>query len=85
MRELALHLLDLAENSVAAEARAITNLIGNGVATIVVARWEKEFDLERARRILGGMPFEQAAHGETTARHEELGTLPVAAQSDLKA
>ncbi|MEO7275995.1 MAG: C4-dicarboxylate transporter DctA, partial [Vicinamibacterales bacterium] len=34
------------------EARAITNLIGNGVATIVVARWEGELDLPRARRIL---------------------------------
>src|ERR1019366_8245286 len=26
------------------ECRAITNLIGNGVATIVVSRWEKELD-----------------------------------------
>jgi aerobic C4-dicarboxylate transport protein len=26
------------------EARAITNLIGNGVATIVIAKSEKEFD-----------------------------------------
>ena len=34
------------------EARAITNLIGNGVATMVVARWEGELDLPRARRIL---------------------------------
>ena len=34
------------------EARALTNLIGNGVATITVANWEKELDLERAKRIL---------------------------------
>ncbi|HVJ48387.1 dicarboxylate/amino acid:cation symporter [Desulfitobacterium sp.] len=34
------------------EQRAITNLIGNGVATIVVAKWEKEFDEERAHKIL---------------------------------
>jgi aerobic C4-dicarboxylate transport protein len=34
------------------EARAITNLIGNGVATIVVARWEGALDLPRALRIL---------------------------------
>lgn len=34
------------------EARAITNLIGNGVATIVVAKWENEFDDAKARRIL---------------------------------
>ena len=29
------------------EARALTNLIGNGVATIVVARWEGALDVER--------------------------------------
>jgi DAACS family dicarboxylate/amino acid:cation (Na+ or H+) symporter/aerobic C4-dicarboxylate transport protein len=36
------------------EARAVTNLIGNGVATIVVARWEKAFDAKRAAAILDG-------------------------------
>lgn len=34
------------------EARAITNLIGNGVATVVVARWEGEFEADQADRIL---------------------------------
>lgn len=36
------------------EARALTNLIGNGVATIVVAKWEGEFDAERAKIVLDG-------------------------------
>jgi aerobic C4-dicarboxylate transport protein len=36
------------------EARAITNLIGNAVATMVVARWDGALDLARARRILDG-------------------------------
>lgn len=36
------------------EARAFTNMIGNGVATIVVAKWEGEFDAERARMVLNG-------------------------------
>lgn len=36
------------------EARSVTNLIGNGIATIVVARWEKEFDAERAAAVLNG-------------------------------
>jgi len=33
--------------------RSITNLIGNGVATIVVAKWENQFDAERASFVLG--------------------------------
>ena len=34
------------------EARALTNLVGNGVATVVVSRWEKELDMKRMTRIL---------------------------------
>jgi aerobic C4-dicarboxylate transport protein len=34
------------------EARSFTNLIGNGVATVVVAKWEGEFDAERANAVL---------------------------------
>ena len=37
-------------------ARAVTNLIGNGIATVVIARWEKAFDKERAAAILNGDP-----------------------------
>jgi aerobic C4-dicarboxylate transport protein len=36
------------------EARAITNLIGNTVATLVVARWEGTLDMTRVRRVLAG-------------------------------
>jgi aerobic C4-dicarboxylate transport protein len=36
------------------EARAITNLIGNAVATMAVARWDGALDLERANAILAG-------------------------------
>jgi aerobic C4-dicarboxylate transport protein len=34
------------------EARALTNLIGNGVATIVVAKWTGDLDTGRLRRQL---------------------------------
>jgi aerobic C4-dicarboxylate transport protein len=36
------------------EARAIVNLIGNGVATVVIAKSEKAFDAEQNRRALTG-------------------------------
>jgi aerobic C4-dicarboxylate transport protein len=34
------------------EARALTNLVGNGVATLVVARWCGALDTERLREEL---------------------------------
>lgn len=34
------------------QARAVTNLIGNGIATVAVARWENAFDVERAKSVL---------------------------------
>ncbi|MFA9213467.1 MAG: cation:dicarboxylate symporter family transporter [Candidatus Methylacidiphilales bacterium] len=34
------------------EARAITNIIGNGVATIVIAKSEKEFDEEKYHKVV---------------------------------
>jgi aerobic C4-dicarboxylate transport protein len=34
------------------EARALTNLVGNGVATVVVAKWTGDLDTERLRRQL---------------------------------
>ena len=35
------------------EGRALTNLIGNAVATVVVAKWEKEIDEETAKIKIG--------------------------------
>jgi aerobic C4-dicarboxylate transport protein len=34
------------------EARAVTNLIGNGVATIAVAKWDGAFDRQQAREVM---------------------------------
>jgi len=36
------------------EARALTNLIGNGVATIIVAKWEGALDVATMKRALSG-------------------------------
>lgn len=34
------------------EARALTNIVGNAVATVVVSKWEKELDVEKAKATL---------------------------------
>jgi len=49
------------------EARAITNFIGNAVATLVVARWTKDFDLTQAGEILAD-PQQANAGASTAAR-----------------
>ncbi|WP_454734659.1 dicarboxylate/amino acid:cation symporter [Cupriavidus necator] len=36
------------------ECRALTNIIGNGVATVVVSAWERELDRKRMARVLHG-------------------------------
>ena len=41
------------------EARALTNFVGNGVATVVVSKWEKELDAQRMDDVLHGrLPVE---------------------------
>jgi aerobic C4-dicarboxylate transport protein len=35
------------------EARALTNFVGTAVATMVVAKWEGELDVQKMRRALG--------------------------------
>lgn len=34
------------------EARALTNMIGNGVATVVISKWEGELDHEKLKQVL---------------------------------
>ena len=43
------------------ECRALTNFIGNAVATIVVARWEKGLDREALNAALAAGPSPIAA------------------------
>ena len=34
------------------ECRALTNLVGNGVATVVISRWEHELDVEQLNKAM---------------------------------
>jgi aerobic C4-dicarboxylate transport protein len=43
------------------EARAVTNLIGNGIGTIAIAKWDNSFDVEACEREIVAMKHEKAA------------------------
>ena len=43
------------------ECRALTNFVGNAVATVVVSRWEGALDQEKLRAALRGQPMPLAA------------------------
>ncbi|NKI74805.1 dicarboxylate/amino acid:cation symporter [Dickeya sp. CFBP 2040] len=43
------------------EARALTNLVGNGVATVVVAKWCKQLDSQQMNDVLSGRNDRPAA------------------------
>jgi len=53
------------------EARALTNITGNAVATVAIARWDNALDLPRARAVL--------AHPGETARTIDAVRAPEAA------
>ena len=53
------------------EARALTNLIGNGVATIVVAKWEGALDTDRMHRHLNNETDAEADSPESVLVEEE--------------
>ena len=56
------------------EARALTNLVGNGVATLVVAKWCGELDNDRLQAQLNGATDAQADAPEV-ALDEKVDTL----------
>jgi aerobic C4-dicarboxylate transport protein len=63
------------------EARAITNLIGNGVAAVVVSKWERELDTGRARDVLNDVAVVEAeeyeaGHVEPMAGVPDTATAP---------
>ncbi|MFE3140890.1 C4-dicarboxylate transporter DctA [Streptomyces scopuliridis] len=58
------------------ECRALVNFYGNAVATLFVAKWENNLDVERARAVLGrhdipGSEQRSTAVGHESATHEQ--------------
>ena len=58
------------------EARALTNLIGNGVATVVVGKWAGELDVARMKKVLNKETDEDAEEPEKVIDVVE-GHMPV--------
>jgi len=56
--------LILGINRFLSEAGSVTNFIGNGVAAIVISRWENELDVDTLRRELNG----RGGYGEGAGR-----------------
>ncbi len=46
------------------EARALTNLIGNGVATVVVGKWGNDVDMVRLNKVLNNELPDEANNPE---------------------
>jgi aerobic C4-dicarboxylate transport protein len=54
------------------EARALTNLIGNGVATVVVSRWENALDVDRMNKHLNNETEAEADTPEQVLVEDEI-------------
>ena len=50
------------------ECRALTNLIGNGVATIVISRWEGELDVDKLHETMAHPIARRRGDGDQPAR-----------------
>ena len=53
------------------EARALTNLVGNGVATLVVAKWTGDLDMQRLQQGLDSPTMIEAQEPETLMDERE--------------
>ena len=51
------------------EARALTNLVGNGVATVVVAKWVKELDHKKLDDVLNNRAPDGKTHELSSSSH----------------
>jgi aerobic C4-dicarboxylate transport protein len=66
------------------EARAITNLIGNALAAVVVARWDNGLNVQQMTRVLNGesAPDESAAE-DLVLPHADPSSTASARQSTM--
>jgi aerobic C4-dicarboxylate transport protein len=61
----------LGVDRILAEVRSVTNLIGNGVGTLFVAKWEGALDFNRLNRVLAGETTDEADAPEEVLESRE--------------
>ena len=61
----------LGVDRILAEVRSVTNLIGNGVGTLFVAKWEGALDFNRLNRVLAGETTDEADTPEEVLEFRE--------------
>lgn len=59
------------------QIRSATNLIGNGVAAVIVSRWERAIDMVKAKKVLDGETVMQADEPEEVSDEEMEEDIPV--------
>ncbi|MET8164038.1 cation:dicarboxylase symporter family transporter [Streptomyces sp. NPDC005329] len=68
------------------EARALTSLVGNGVATLAVACWEGELDEDRAKAVLRGeIPYAPTPAPSAVTAEPEPTETPVPTHAPVPA
>jgi aerobic C4-dicarboxylate transport protein len=68
-----------------AEARSITNTIGNAVSTVAIARWVGALDLERVNAVLDAPSGQEARASSATDATASLGRPVGAGQAAIRA
>jgi len=58
------------------EARALTNFIGNSVATLVVAKWTHSLDMTRLTAVLNNETTDEADHPELVFNDRKEPLIP---------
>ena len=67
------------------ECRALANVIGNGVATLAVSRWEGEVEAAALRRALRGEPSAEAGSQPAESAGVEIQEQPITAHPNFSA
>jgi aerobic C4-dicarboxylate transport protein len=64
------------------ECRALVNFIGNAVATLFVARWNRELDVDRARKVFAGKQVPPMSPDPTDVAADSAATTSSAGTGD---